>query len=100
MDVRSWLAELGLEAYAEAFAANDVDASVLSELTEADLEALGVRSLGHRKKLLAAIRRGLEPVTQLERPEPRADDAAPSEALARALFKSWFVDFSPVTLAP
>jgi len=85
VDVRSWLAELGLEAYAEAFAANDVDASVLSELTEADLEALGVRSLGHRKKLLAAIRRGLEPVTQLERPEPRADDAAPSEALARAL---------------
>ena len=40
--------------YAEAFVANDIDMSVLPDLTESDLERLGV-SLGHGKKLLRAI---------------------------------------------
>ena len=40
--------------YEEAFRDNDIDVEVLAELTEADLEKLGI-SLGHRKKLLKAI---------------------------------------------
>ncbi|MEJ5231855.1 MAG: adenylate/guanylate cyclase domain-containing protein, partial [Geminicoccaceae bacterium] len=55
MDVEAWLASLGLERYAAAFRANDVDREVLLALSEADLEKLGVASLGHRKRLLAAI---------------------------------------------
>ena len=55
MDVRGWLETNGLGQYAEAFAANHVDAAVLRTLTAADLKELGVASLGHRKKLLAAI---------------------------------------------
>lgn len=55
MDVEAWLAGLGLDRYAAAFRANDVDREVLLELSEADLERLGVASLGHRKRLLAAI---------------------------------------------
>ncbi len=58
MTVRAWLTELGLERYADAFEENDVDTDVLAELDDADLVTLGVRSLGHRKRLLAAIRRG------------------------------------------
>ena len=54
-DVGKWLGDLGLRQYAEAFAAQDIDGSVLSELTDADLEKLGVGSLGHRKRLLKAI---------------------------------------------
>jgi class 3 adenylate cyclase/predicted ATPase len=54
MNVTSWLDGLGLTRYAEVFAQNDIDAEVLPALTEADLTSLGV-SLGHRKKLLAAI---------------------------------------------
>ena len=54
-DVATWLAELGLEAYAQAFAAHDIDATVLGSLTDADLKELGVVSLGHRKRLLQAI---------------------------------------------
>ena len=50
----AWLRDLGLERYEEAFRANDIDADVLPELSEADLEKLGL-SLGHRKKLLKAI---------------------------------------------
>jgi class 3 adenylate cyclase len=53
-DLRAWLQSLGLERYAQAFRASDVDADVLPELSEADLEKLGI-SLGHRKKLLKAI---------------------------------------------
>ena len=46
---------LGLEQYERAFAENDVDAEVLPELTAEDLVSLGIISVGHRRKLLAAI---------------------------------------------
>jgi class 3 adenylate cyclase len=55
VDVRAWLEGHGLGQYAEAFASNDVDAEVLRTLTADDLKELGVASLGHRKKLLAAL---------------------------------------------
>ena len=55
MDVAGWLRGLGLEQYAPAFRANDVDGEVLPELTADDLIGLGVTSIGHRRKLLAAI---------------------------------------------
>jgi predicted ATPase/class 3 adenylate cyclase len=54
MDVGDWLRRLGLEQYEELFRANEIDAEVLPELTEIDLEKLGV-PLGHRKRLLKAI---------------------------------------------
>ena len=47
-DIGSWLGELGLERYAPAFRDNDIDADVPPELTDADLEKLGVL-LGHRR---------------------------------------------------
>jgi hypothetical protein len=53
-DLGRWLDRLGLGQYAAAFAEDDVDWEVLTELDEADLEKLGL-SLGHRKKLLKAI---------------------------------------------
>jgi class 3 adenylate cyclase/tetratricopeptide (TPR) repeat protein len=54
VDISAWLRELGLERYADAFEANAIDHEVLPDVTEADLEKLGVL-LGHRKKLLRAI---------------------------------------------
>ena len=55
MDVAAWLRELGLEQYASAFRNNDVDGEVLPKLTADDLISIGVTSVGHRRKLLAAI---------------------------------------------
>jgi class 3 adenylate cyclase/tetratricopeptide (TPR) repeat protein len=55
MGVEQWLRNLGLTQYAQAFAENDIDFDVLAGLTDADLKELGVGSLGHRKRLLAAI---------------------------------------------
>jgi class 3 adenylate cyclase len=54
MDVGGWLRGLGLGQYEALFRANEIDADILPELTEADLEKLGV-PLGHRKRLLRAI---------------------------------------------
>src|SRR6202041_3067908 len=54
MDVGDWLRSLGLGQYEAQFRENEIDAEVLPELTEADLEEMGV-PLGHRKRLLKAI---------------------------------------------
>ena len=54
MDLGGWLRSLGLDQYEATFRANEIDTDVLPELTEIDLEKLGV-PLGHRKRLLKAI---------------------------------------------
>ena len=54
MDVGDWLRGLGLGRYETVFRDNEIDVEVLPELTESDLEKLGV-PLGHRKRLLKAI---------------------------------------------
>jgi hypothetical protein len=53
--IADWLEKLGLGQYAQRFAENDIDTSVLPHLTDENLKELGI-SLGHRVKLLAAIR--------------------------------------------
>jgi class 3 adenylate cyclase len=54
MDTAAWLRGLSLERYAEAFRDNAIELEVLPELSEADLEKIGVL-LGHRKIMLKAI---------------------------------------------
>jgi predicted ATPase/class 3 adenylate cyclase len=53
-DVANWLASLELGEYAQRFAENAIDLSVICDLTESDLKELGVL-LGHRRKILRAI---------------------------------------------
>jgi class 3 adenylate cyclase/tetratricopeptide (TPR) repeat protein len=52
--VDEWLASLGLAEYAQSFADNAIDLSVVPDLTEQDLKDLGIL-LGHRRKMLRAI---------------------------------------------
>src|SRR5271169_2612791 len=52
--IADWLEKLGMSEYAERFAENGIDISVLSDLTDQDLKDIGVL-LGHRRKLLRAI---------------------------------------------
>ena len=52
--ITNWLKNLGLSEYAERFVDNAIDLSVLPDLTDQDLEKLGVL-LGHRRKMLRAI---------------------------------------------
>ena len=55
MDVVVWLRSLGLGKYEAVFRENEIDETVLPELTAEDLKELGVTALGHRRKLLSAI---------------------------------------------
>ncbi|HEY1431876.1 MAG TPA: AAA family ATPase [Stellaceae bacterium] len=85
IDVADWLRGIGLEQYGPAFRENDIDSEVLPELTADDLIGLGVNSIGHRRKLLAAIA-----ALRSEAPPPvtrTAPDPAPvsSEAERRQL---------------
>jgi class 3 adenylate cyclase/tetratricopeptide (TPR) repeat protein len=52
--IAEWLASLGMSEYARRFAENNIDESVLPDLTDQHLKDLGV-SLGHRLKMLRAI---------------------------------------------
>src|SRR6476660_9585049 len=53
--IADWLKKLGMSEYAQSFAENDIDMAVLPDLTDQHLKDLGV-SLGHRLKMLRAIR--------------------------------------------
>jgi len=55
MDVGEWLRNLGLGKYEPEFIENAIDLDVLPELTEDDLEKLGM-SLGDRKRFIRAIK--------------------------------------------
>jgi hypothetical protein len=52
--IAEWLASIGLSEYAQRFAENAIDLSVVCDLTEQDLKDLGVL-LGHRRKMLRAM---------------------------------------------
>ena len=54
MEIAVWLRKLGLERYEQAFRDDEVDWELLPELTEGDLEKLGL-PLGPRKKVLTPI---------------------------------------------
>src|SRR6516164_9196539 len=66
-----WLQKLGLGQYAHGFAENDITFVILPDLTDEDLEKIGVASLGHRRQLLRAIRE------LKSAPEPGTVAAAP-----------------------
>ena len=75
MDVDGWLRSIGLEQYAQTFRDNGIDLSVLPDLTDQDLDKLGVL-LGHRRKLLRAIA-NLESIETSEQAIATAVPAAP-----------------------
>src|ERR1700691_3407063 len=72
LNIAGWLEGLGMAEYAERFAENRIDISVLPELSDQDLKELGV-VLGDRRKMLRAIR-------ELVAVEPGEDRPAPAPA--------------------
>src|ERR1700726_1248202 len=86
MDVVVWLRSLGLGKYEAIFRENEIDETVLPDLTAEDLKELGVTALGHRRKLLAAIAAlrdnasgkapSVDTTTTLSTPSPHPEDRA------------------------
>jgi class 3 adenylate cyclase/predicted ATPase len=71
IEVAEWLRGLGLDQYTTAFRDNDIDGDVLADLTSDDLLGMGVTSIGHRRRLLAALAK-LNDSTIAESAPPRA----------------------------
>jgi SAM domain (Sterile alpha motif) len=67
--VTEWLEKLGLGEYAQHFADNGIDFSVLRDLTDQDLKDIGVL-LGHRRKMLRAISELADGPAELEPASP------------------------------
>jgi len=79
--IADWLEKLGMSEYAQRFAENHIDFSVLPDLTDQDLKDLGV-VLGDRRKILRAIANlDSEPATAAPAPPSRA---APLPRVAEA----------------
>jgi class 3 adenylate cyclase/tetratricopeptide (TPR) repeat protein len=78
-DLRDWLRSNNFEQYADAFEANDIGLDILPELSEHDLEQLGL-SLGNRRRLMKAIAaRG----TEAAEPKPPVAETFSNEAERR-----------------
>ena len=54
-EIATWLGSIGLPQHAQCFVANDIDFTVLRELSNDDLREMGITSLGHRRRILRAI---------------------------------------------
>ncbi|WP_298851186.1 adenylate/guanylate cyclase domain-containing protein [uncultured Ruegeria sp.] len=90
-DLRGWLSAIGLNEYAQAFADNKIDFSILPDLTAEDLIEIGVTAVGDRRRLLRAIEQ-LDATESAAEPEP----AAPLEP-ARRQVTVMFVDLTGFT---
>ena len=77
--IADWLEKLGMSEYAQRFAENGIDFSVIPHLTDQDLKDIGVL-LGHRRKMLAAIAGLAGVASATSEPtvgqEPKTQDAA------------------------
>jgi class 3 adenylate cyclase len=76
--IADWLEKLGMSEYAQRFAENRIDASVLPDLTDQHLKDLGI-ALGDRLKILRAIRELSGAALVSPQPtfsEPKAQDTA------------------------
>src|SRR5215471_16260173 len=77
MDIAAWLDGLGLGQYEQAFRDNEIDERVLPGLTAEDLKDLGVKLVGHRRRLLDAI-------AALATPAPVVAAAGTGDAVPRS----------------
>src|SRR6516162_532927 len=75
--IADWLEKLGLSEYTQRFAENHIDFTILPDLTDQDLEKIGVASLGHRRKLLRAIAN----LEAIEKSAPAVAATAPATPL-------------------
>src|SRR5271169_5550230 len=78
--IGDWLEKLGMSEYAQRFAENRIDFSVLPDLTDQHLKDLGI-ALGDRLKMLRAIRElaGAVPAS----PQPALTEAKPQDTAER-----------------
>src|SRR6266702_5678594 len=85
--IAEWLESISLSEYAQRFADNAIDLSVIRDLTEQDLKDLGVL-LGHRRKIL----RALAELPAAAAPAETATEPAPRDEAERRQLTVMFAD--------
>ena len=103
MDIGSWLEELGLGEYREAFERNAIDREELLDLTDEQLKNdIGISPLGHRTKLrraIAALRGGAEVPSTAQAaplPSPIEPDLSQLPSVLALPVHEYFVESDPV----
>ncbi len=91
MDVGDWLRGLGLGQYLALFREHEIDAEVLHELTDADLEKFGV-PFGHRRRLLKAIAKLVTSAGEQPRAAPTLPFVPPGPPVERRHVTVMFCD--------
>ena len=81
--IADWLEKLGMSEYAQRFAENGIDVSVLPDLTDQDLERLGVAARDIAAKCCARL-----PSSSRRCAPTRCSAAAPAHANARRTLPS------------
>ena len=87
--IADWLEKLGMSEYAQRFAENRIDLSVLPDLTDQHLKDLGI-ALGDRLKMLRAIRELSGAV--LASPQPAFTEPKPQDTAERRQVTVMFSD--------
>jgi class 3 adenylate cyclase len=87
--IADWLEQLGMSEYAQRFAENRIDLSVLRDLTDEHLKDLGI-ALGDRLKMLRAIRELSGAV--LASPQPAFTEPKPQDTAERRQVTVMFSD--------
>ena len=84
MDLGEWLKGLGLGQYEATLREHEIDADVLPDLTEADLEKIGL-PLGARKRLM----KGIAGLSSKESPPSAGAPAQPLKLQPELAFSRW-----------
>ncbi len=77
-EVEAWLSKLGHPDAAKRFREGPISGEVLADLTDTDLEKMGIAPIGERKKLLALVKAGLQSGPEAAAASSRATQRKPS----------------------
>ncbi|MDG2443526.1 MAG: tetratricopeptide repeat protein, partial [Luminiphilus sp.] len=80
MNIRDWLAEIGLDQFADAFEEEGIELDIIGDYTEEEFKQLGLKG-GHCKRLLKAISALSDPPAEPQ----HQNEEAPLAALAQVL---------------
>jgi hypothetical protein len=77
-EVEAWLSKLGHPDAAKRFREGAISGDVLEDLTDTDLEKMGIAPMGVRKKVLALVKAGLKSGPEAAAARSRATQRKPS----------------------
>lgn len=95
-ELEALLTEMGFQRYYSCFEDNDIDMTLVGDLTMDELKEIGIASLGHRKKLYARFQAILRQ-TPAEAAPPPAPETEPETTAERRDVTTIFADLSDYT---